>query len=451
MMTRVPLALAPLFVAACTDDLVAPHPLAPIAEPAHVTQPGPRPQPVTAPTTCVSVDAGIRRFGTTGHDDLRDVVVSPTGTILAAGYELATDGGDGDVVGARGVVVEYWHDLTSVQRRALLDTSGTDTFESIELAPDTGTVWLAARTDGDVPALQSAGGLDLVVGELGGELALTGGFTARYRGLDGSAEHPRRLAVAPGGQLAVAGSERRVVLGPAWTNPVLAVLSATEAGVAAQWSTRRVSPAIERYDAVALSPDAVVVGGAIVDTADQGMFVAARTLDAEITWQRKLSTAGSDTVTAVHVLPDGDVLWAGSAVGPLGPEAHGGLDAVVGRLDGSTGEPEWLVQYGDRGDERVTDMAVDATGRIHLVGSVAAQTPDGPRGDDDAFLIVLDADGSMRMQEQWGSDGDDRANAVTVDPCGAIVVAGHSDGDLAPGTPRGGRDGFVAVTRLQPW
>jgi hypothetical protein len=34
-----------------------------------------------------------------------------------------------------------------------------------------------------------------------------------------------------------------------------------------------------------------------------------------------------------------------------------------------------------------------------------------------------------------------------VDACGGVAIGGHTDGDLA-GTPRGGRDSILVVTRL---
>ena len=444
MMPRLALALAPLLTAACTDDLAAPPSRAPEASRAAVRDRGPRAETGELPR-CVSIDSGAVQYGTSGHDELRDVVVAPDGTILVAGSDQGTLSAPGAGRWSRGIVLAYRHDLGAVHERAVLDTPGTDSIEALVADPETDRLWVAARTNGALADTVVHGDFDVVVGDL----PAAGGIRPLYRGLDGTPEHPRRLSVGPGGRLAVAGDEARLALdGETWINPWLVTFATTETTVAPQVLTTRRRPAAEHYRGLAVSAEAVFIGGDVADGDEQGMFVAARGHYAALLWQRQLSTRGGDQLTAVHVLPDGDVLWAGSTTGELGGIHHGGRDLVVGRLDGETGDPLWTVQHGTEGDEHVTDMAIDADGRIYLVGELAAHGPDGARDDLDAFLLVLDDAGSPLLQEQWGGSGDDRPTAVTVDPCGAIVLVGSTTGQLAADAPRGGRDGFVIVTRL---
>lgn len=47
----------------------------------------------------------------------------------------------------------------------------------------------------------------------------------------------------------------------------------------------------------------------------------------------------------------------GNSASHLGSETYGG-EAVVGILDGATGEPVWTMHYGSAADDQVTDMAV---------------------------------------------------------------------------------------------
>jgi outer membrane protein assembly factor BamB len=443
MLTRLPLVLAPLFAAACADDLGDPTILPPVGARSTVTEPGPRTHPdVGEPPRCVSVDSGAVQVGTPGQDELRDVVVTPSGTILVAGHEGGISSSAG-TIGTRGVVLAYSHDLASTERRAVLDTLGSDSFESLALAPETGTLWLAARTNGALPGLEPRGGFDLVIGEL----QAAGGFRPLTRGFDSTPEHPRQLAVGLNGTLAVVGEEHRLTSeDTTWVNPLLAAYTIDDASIAPRWHTTRRRPHTETYVAVDLASAGIVVGGHITDGDEQGMFIVARDLDAGLAWQRQLTSHGGDRVTSVRVLPDGDVVWAGTTSIQLGDAHHGGTDIVVGRLDGATGEPRWTVQHGSADDEAAVDLAIAAQGHLVVAGTVASPTE---RTDLDVQLLVLDSDGGVVMTEQWGSAGHDQPTAVAVDACGAIVLVGHTDGDLA-GAPRGGRDGFVLVSRMAP-
>ena len=438
-MTRLPFVLASLFAAACAAEDPAAHGLRPdvddldgVLEPG----PGPTPSPIEEePRTCVSAKSGITQFGTTGVDMFRDVLVSSKGSILVSGSERGVyQGATSPALHTRGVVLEYAHDLRSFTKRAQLATLGTDSIESLAVDPDTGKLWFMGRTNEALSDTEARGAFDTVIGEL----PEAGGLRPRYRGFESTAEHARRLAIAPGGHVAVAGHQLR----NGSTDPLLAVFEIEGDVLAPQYTHTRVAPMDERYDALAVSARGAVFGGTIFDSDEQGMFVGARNLQARPLWRTQLSKDGFDRVTAVHVLPDGDVLWAGHAISQVGETAHGGLDIVVGRLDGTTGASKWIVQHGGATDETVADLAVDADGRIYLTGHVAA---DG--GDVDAYMLALDAEGNPLANEVWGSTGNDRPAAITVDACGVIVIAGTTNGDLG-GANSGGDDGFVLVTRL---
>lgn len=440
MLTRLPLLASALFtfVAACADDPAAP--LAPErfgsrAPAAGAIDPGPRPE-IIEPVRCLAVDSGAVQYGTTAHDEVRDVAILDDGTILAAGLERGIGlFGGGPEANMHGTVDAFARDLASSERRALLDHEGTDTFESIAIAPDTGRVWLAARSNGTIPGLPSRGNFDVVLGALADD-----GFVPLARGFDDASEQPRQLAVASGGVLAIAGEEKRTVEQGA-LNPWFATYQAEADGVATRAFASRQRAELESYRAVDAMVNVIAVGGGTSDGAEAGMFIETYTPDTARGWRRQLSTLGSDTVTGVKFLADGDVVFTGTTKAQLGDTQHGGFDVVIGRLDGATGATEWIAQLGSTADERAADLAVDRDGRIHVVGTVLNG------GDFDAFLMVVDADGALLLEEGWASPGRDVPTAVAVDGCGGIVVAGYTTGDLA-GTPLGGHDSFLLVTRL---
>lgn len=438
--------------AACaTPDAQEAPPTGPGGRPDVVGKPGAQPDrdpppndppPDDPPAACLAVPSGGFSFGTSANEELRDVAITSTGSILAVGYDRASFSPHG-LLGGRGIALEISRDLTATSQIGVLDSTGTDSLESIAIAPDTGRVWTVGRTNGELADMPGYGGVDWVIGEL----TSTGGLERLARGFESSSEYAHRLAVGRAGLLAIAGHEQAPTAdGGSSMDPFLAVYDTGDGSASPIWFTSRRGPANESYRAVDISDTMVVAGGDILDGDEQGLYVSAWDRDAGRLWRRRLSDRGLDTVTAVRTLPDGNVLWAGSSASQLGAEAHGGLDAVVGVLDGVTGEPLWTMQYGGAEDDQVTDLAVDAHGRIAIVGHTQASAESG-RTDVDAFLIVLDAAGGELLNELWTSDGDDRPSAVAMDPCGGIALVGFTTGDLA-GIPAGGRDAFVLVTHV---
>jgi len=436
--------LLALALAACAANTADPQPQPEPDGPGHrpdVAEPGRDPRPEPPPGRCLAVPTAGTSFGTTANEELRDVVITSSGSILAVGYERASFSPHG-MIGGRGIVLELAPDLSATSQVGVLDSTGTDSLESIAIAPDTGAIHAVGRANGELPDLPGHGGFDWVIGEL----TATGGLERRARGLDGSSEYAHGVAVGDGGLLAVAGHAQTTrPEGGSSMDPFLAVYDIGDGSASPLWFTSRRDVANEIYRSVDVSAAQIVAGGDILDGDEQGMFVTAWDRDAGRLWRRQLSGRGFDMVTAVDILPGGDVLWAGSSALPLGASAHGGLDAVVGVLDGTTGEPRWTMQYGGAGDDHVTDLAVDDQGRIAIVGNTA--TADPTRSDVDAFLIVLDAAGNELVNELWTSDGDDRPAAVAMDTCGGIALVGFTTGHLVD-APRGGRDGFVLVTRI---
>jgi hypothetical protein len=417
--------LAFLLFTACTDDdLGGPpprHPL-PIGTPSGVSDPG-----VDEPR-CL-IDSGLARLGAAGHDELRDVVITPTGRILVAGSENGSTTATGHFTGSRGMIVEYSRDLATWNRRAVLSTGSTDSFEALATAPETGQVWAAARTAGAIPGLQTRGGFDVVVGTLDSQ------FRPMTRGFESTSEFPARLALGPDGLLAVAGYEERATIdGRLAIHPFLATFDATAMARPLWLTTRRASD--ESYGPVAVSADSVFVAMSVAAGEERGTSVLARDHDAERRWRYPFSTNPADTIASLQVLPEGDVVWAATKATELGD-----TDIVVGRLDGVTGLPRFVVQLGTGGDDRVVDLKLDTSGRIHVAASTS-----GSDGRADPLLLTLDAEGRELAREQWRSPGNDVPTALAVDTCGGVAIVGHTDGDFA-GPPNGGRDAFVLVTR----
>jgi hypothetical protein len=124
---------------------------------------------------------------------------------------------------------------------------------------------------------------------------------------------------------------------------------------------------------------------------------------------------------------------------------------------GSGGGPPttvlWSKRFGDGNAQYVTDVAVDATGNIFVVGTFLGTLDFGVGGalttadDYDAFLAKLDADGNPLWSIRFGGTGPDRIESVSLTAEGDPVVGGSHSGAFSIGATNvnhnGGLDGFL--------
>jgi hypothetical protein len=131
----------------------------------------------------------------------------------------------------------------------------------------------------------------------------------------------------------------------------------------------------------------------------------------------------------------------------------GGSQPVVLSLDPANGAPRWAAAVPrDLNGTGVTGMALDARGNIFLTGlTPTAVSPSfANRGSSDPYVLRFDPSGVLTGTWQGGSAGDDEADAIALDACGRILVAGSTGGVLAGAASAGRRDAFLVSVQLQP-
>ncbi len=165
-------------------------------------------------------------------------------------------------------------------------------------------------------------------------------------------------------------------------------------------------------------------------------------------------TMDLDVATCVAIQADGKIVIGGYAQ----RDGTGNYDFAVVRLntDGamdttfsSDGKAVVAFDHGGGGDDRATGVAIQADGKIVLVGYAQKQS----LGDNDIAMARLKTDGSLdtaftgdgRKVIGFNNNGagDDRGAAVAIQPDGSIVVVGYAQ---AGGT---GNDDF-AIARVTP-
>jgi len=199
-------------------------------------------------------------------------------------------------------------------------------------------------------------------------------------------------------------------------------------------------------------------------------------VDPGLIWSTFLGGSGNDFAFALALDSSGAVTVAGhtdSSDFPTTPgtfgTTHNGTydwDAFVTRLDPPGGRLLWSTFLGGGVSDWASALALDSSGAVTVAGqTVSSGFPTTPGtydptyngGTYDAFVTRIDATGSNLLWSTFlGGGGTDWADALALDPSGAVAVAGRTGSSGFPTTPgaydttyNGGTyDAFV--TRLDP-
>jgi hypothetical protein len=155
-----------------------------------------------------------------------------------------------------------------------------------------------------------------------------------------------------------------------------------------------------------------------------------------IEWQRSLGSTTDDHAHSIRQTSDGGYIVAGDAGGNNGDVSgfHGGLaDAWVVKLDGN-GVLQWQRPLGGPGGESGQSVQQTNDGGYIMAGSSNSNGGDvtGNHGADDAWVVKLDATGTLQWQRSLGGSAADYAYSIQQTNEGGYILAGGSrstDGD----------------------
>jgi hypothetical protein len=158
-----------------------------------------------------------------------------------------------------------------------------------------------------------------------------------------------------------------------------------------------------------------------------------------LVWQKTFGGSNTDVALSVASQADGAIVVAGytgsNNTGDLGA-THGDDDMWILKLD-ATGKLLWQkVLGGNSGDDANTIIA--ATDGGYVVGGYTSSNNNGDVGQNhgasDMWIVKLDANGKLVWQKTLGGANNEYANSLCAGPDGSIIVAGNSasnqDGDV---------------------
>lgn len=152
-------------------------------------------------------------------------------------------------------------------------------------------------------------------------------------------------------------------------------------------------------------------------------FVRMYDPDGREVWTRQFGTSEDDVAVAVALDPSGNVLVVGATHGDLAGESAGDSDAFVRKYD-ALGTELWTRQFGSGHGDRASGVAVDAAGNVVVAGSTMGSLAGTNLGGADAYVRTYDAAGTEGWVRQFGTDANDSASGVAVDPSGRVLIVG---------------------------
>ncbi|MBK7401984.1 MAG: SBBP repeat-containing protein [Myxococcales bacterium] len=161
-------------------------------------------------------------------------------------------------------------------------------------------------------------------------------------------------------------------------------------------------------------------------------------------WTQQFGSGQLDEAQGVVVDGAGNVVVAGHTEGTFpGQASAGGRDGFVRSYDAS-GNERWTRQFGSSQFDGVRGVAVDASGNVLVGGFTVASLPGQTSvGKEDAFVQSYDGSGKHRWTKQFGTDVYDSVDGIAVDASGKVLVVGSTMGTLPGQTSSGSFDVFV--------
>ena len=201
----------------------------------------------------------------------------------------------------------------------------------------------------------------------------------------------------------------------------------------------------------------VVVGGNTYASAgDYDLVVAKYSSTGTLVWSRAIGGTGFDRPGGLEALGGGDVVLTATFADTIsaggGPLTSAGADdALLARLNGTTGEHVWSRRYGGAGLDNANGLLATSEGLL-LVGDYSGTAsfgaaPHTSAGNADAFVALVASDGTTLWSRSVGGAAADRAFAAAATG-GAYWVVGNYNTALTIGsasfTSRGMTDIWIA-------
>ena len=154
-------------------------------------------------------------------------------------------------------------------------------------------------------------------------------------------------------------------------------------------------------------------------------------------WDKTFGGILWDNLISVQQNNDGSYILGGYSYSPLGgdktPQGKGEGDYWLVKLD-ANGTKQWDLSYGGRYHDRLITMQKTADGGYILggysVSPVSADKTQPSHGDNDYWVVKVDANGTKQWDKTFGTRSDDLLSSLQQTRDGGYILAGASDSNI---------------------
>ncbi len=163
-------------------------------------------------------------------------------------------------------------------------------------------------------------------------------------------------------------------------------------------------------------------------------------VDAEgnIEWDKTYGGSDRDEFSALQQTSDGGYILGGASLsessGEKSEDSRGGFDYWVIKLD-AQGNIEWEKTFGGESSDWLRDIIQTSDGGYLLGGTssseVSGEKSEPSRGENDFWVIKLDADGNKEWDHTYGGDKSDLLAQLQQTNDGGFILGGSSESDIS--------------------
>jgi len=160
--------------------------------------------------------------------------------------------------------------------------------------------------------------------------------------------------------------------------------------------------------------------------------------DGSKVWDKTLGGNGSDVLVSLWQTKDGGYILGGNSDSGLSGDksqaSKGGDDYWIVKLQ-ADGSKLWDRTLGSRGSDGFNSLQITSDGGYIVGGNssadISGDKSQDSKGNNDYWLVKLQADGSKQWDKAFGGNAEDRLTQLQTTSDGGYIVGGYSSSDIS--------------------
>lgn len=219
----------------------------------------------------------------------------------------------------------------------------------------------------------------------------------------------------------------------------------------------------EELNALEVTTDGIIVAGSSRSNMSLGnpadfswnFLVYKLDFNRNVVWQNMYGGDADERLWALILTTDGGMLCGGYSYSGISGDkteaSRGDMDVWILRLD-AAGNKIWDKTFGGPGrDELFSILQMPDGGFMlgcHSYSNAGGDKTEASRGDQDFWLLRIDASGNLLWDKTLGGDSQEQIHDLAWAPDGNILVSGGTlstpnSGEISPDSARGGKDFWI--------